>query len=138
MILIHFYYAEERTLKECIVNSKKFSKKLGKSFENAKHYHIAVSFVDVDVILIALKKIKFDMKTTFDLAEKLDLNQEWYDDNQEKYKEEPFENILKEFLSRWLEGDGKTPKTYETLCTALKNLTNRYDALLEETFPASI
>ena len=138
MILIHFYFAEERTLKESIVNSKKFSKKLGTGFENAKHYHIAVSFVDVDVILIALKKIKFDMKTTFELAEKLDLNQEWYDENQEKYEDEPYETILKEFLSQWLKSDGKSPKTYETLHTALKNLTNRYDALLEETFSASI
>ncbi|XP_019856978.1 PREDICTED: uncharacterized protein LOC109585370 isoform X2 [Amphimedon queenslandica] len=108
---------EDKTLKDNISNSKK---------------------LDVDTILIALKTIEFDMKTTFDLAEKLDLNQDWHDKNEEKYKDEPFETILKEFLSHWLHGEGKSPKTYGTLRTALTTLTNKYDTLIEKTFPASI
>ncbi|XP_019856602.1 PREDICTED: uncharacterized protein LOC109585100 isoform X1 [Amphimedon queenslandica] len=106
---------EERTFQDNITNSKK---------------------LDVDTILFALKKIGFDMKTTFDLAEKLDLSQDWYDENEEKYEDEPFENILKEFMSHWLHGEGKSPKTYGTLRDALTTLTNRYDALIEETFSA--
>lgn len=78
------------------------------------------------------------MKATFDLAEKLELSQDWFDENQEKYKDESFETILKEFLSHWLQGYGKSPKTYGTLRTALTDLTNRYDTLIEESFPASI